>query len=119
MNAYFEQQNNIIKLYSYNTYMGVIDISDLSAVHCINDYVGTTTQKQMYKMIQYFCGAYTAFQYRKARDFYRKTALKNNVAGYYLFCNDYVAVDIFDEKHTCVKTIRHYFKNNETIETRY
>lgn len=71
MNAYYERDDDkkCVRIYSYRTYMG--GIYD-DGTHCVRDYVGATTQKQMTRFFKEFCGIKTANAYKKARAFYRK-----------------------------------------------
>lgn len=104
MKAYFER-SDIVKcyyIYSYNTYMGAIYDDGL---HCVRDYKGTTTQKQMTRFFIEFCGRKTANAYKMARDFYRRVKKQYNykVDNFFVFC-DY-----------CCKV----FKNGEIIAGKF
>lgn len=88
MNAYYTRDDlqECYNIYSYNTYMGAIYDNGL---HCVRDYVGQTTQKQMYRFFKEFCGIKTANTYKKARAFYRKckSIYKYEVDLFFVFDN--------------------------------
>lgn len=104
MNAYYERSDmaKCYCIYSYNTYMGTI-YDD--GVHCVRDYKGVTTQKQMTRFFKEFCGLKTANAYKMARDFYRKKQKQYN----YEVDNFFVFTDY------CCKV----FKNGEIIAVKY
>lgn len=104
MNAYFSR-NDTIKcyyIYSYNTYMGTIYDN---GTHCVRDYRGVTTQKQMTRFFKEFCGLKTANAYKMAREFYRKKQKQYNydLDSFFVFSNDYCKI----------------FKNGETVGVKY
>ena len=104
MNAYYER-NNIVKcfdIYSYDTYMGSIFDSGL---HCVRDYVGQTTQKQMTRFFKEFCGLKTVNAYKMARVFYRKTQKQYDYKIDTFF--------VFDNQHCTV------MKDGEKIAVKY
>lgn len=104
MNAYYNR-NDIVDcydIYSYVTYMGSIYDNGL---HCVRDYKGTTTQKQMTRFFKEFCGLKTVNAYKKAREFYRKTQKQYNYEIDEFF--------VFDDNHCSI------MKNGETIAVKY
>lgn len=103
MNFYYTRNDKLesYTVRSYGTYMG--EIYD-DGLYCVRDYVGTTTQKQMTRFFNEFCGLKTVNAYKMARDFYRKTKKRfNNVDLFYVFSVDYCRV----------------FKNGEIIAEKY
>lgn len=65
-----------------------------SGIHCVRDYRGVTTQKQMTRFFKEFCGIKTANAYKQARDFYRKAqnCYKYKPDLFFIFCDDYCKV---------------------------
>lgn len=104
MNAYYERNDivNCYDIYSYNTYMGSIFDSGL---HCVRDYIGVTTQKQMSRFFKEFCSLKTANAYKMAREFYRKTQKQYNYEIDQFF--------VFDNEHCTV------MKNDKIIAVKY
>lgn len=96
MNAYYERDDirKCYHFYSYNTYMGAI-YDD--GVHCIRDYRGATTQKQMSRFFKEFCGTKTANAYKKARDYYRQCQKCYKLQTFYIFSDIHCKVFVNDK----------------------
>lgn len=104
MHAYYERDDirKCYHFYSYDTYMGAI-YDD--GIHCIRDYRGVTTQKQMTRFFKEFCGIKTANVYKKARAFYRECQQGYKLDTMYIFSDEFCKVYASDKT-----VLTQYFK---------